>query len=77
MNWENLLKKQKKKFKKKTENQCQYTACEQNTTSEKRKFVSNKKKLGLERTINGLEKPFRKNPIPEIEKNSINQSEIQ
>ena len=40
-------------FKKKTENQCQNTACEQKTISEKWKFVSNKK-LGLEWTMNGL-----------------------
>ena len=34
-------------------------ACEQKTTSEKDKFGSNKK-LGLEWTINGLKKAFRK-----------------
>ena len=37
------------------------------TTSEKWKFGSNKK-LGLEGTVNGLGKPFRKNPIQKFEK---------
>ena len=37
------------------------------TTSEKWKFNSNKK-LGLEWAVNGLGKPFRKNPIQKIEK---------
>ena len=32
-----------RKSDKKTENQCQNAACEQKTTSGKRKFVSNKK----------------------------------
>ena len=45
-------------------------ACEQKTTSEKKKFGSNKKP-GLEWTMNGLEKPFRKkNSIQKIAKNS-------
>ena len=34
------------------------------------------KKLGLKWTMNGLEKPFRKNPIQKYRKNSKNQSEI-
>ena len=34
------------------------------------------KKLGLEWAVNGLGKPFRKNPMQKIEKNSKNQSEI-
>ena len=38
----------------------QNTAYEQNFTSEKWKFGWNKKKLGLERTMNGLGKPSRK-----------------
>ena len=41
---------------------CQNAACEQKTTSDKEKFGLNKK-LRLERTMNGLGKPFRKNPI--------------
>ena len=41
-----FLKKSDKKPETKTENQCQNAACEQKTTSEKRKFGSNKK-LGL------------------------------
>ena len=44
---------------KKKQNQFQNAACEEKFTSEKWKFGSNKK-LGLERTLNGLEKPFRK-----------------
>ena len=55
--------------------QCQNAACEQKTTSEKWKFGSNKK-LGLERTMNGLGKPFRKKHDPKKRKNSKNQSEI-
>ena len=53
--------------KKKSENQCQNAACEQQTNGDKLKFGSNKK-LGLEWTMNGLAKPFRKNPIQKIEK---------
>ena len=49
------------------ENHSQNTACEQKTTSQKWKFGSNKK-LGLEGTLNGLGKPFRKNAIQKIEK---------
>ena len=46
----------------------QNAAFERKTTSEKWKFGSNKK-LGLERTMNGLGKPLRiKNPIHKIEK---------
>ena len=45
------------------------------TTSEKRKFNSNKK-LGLEWAVNGLGKPFRKKSDPKNRKNSKNQSEI-
>ena len=37
------------------------------TTSEKSKFGSNKK-LSLERTMNGLRKPFRKNPTKKSKK---------
>ena len=54
-----FLKKNQIKFKKKTENQGQNAACEQKTTSEKRKFGSNKK-LGIELTMNGSGKPFTK-----------------
>ena len=46
------------------------------TTSEKLKFNSNQKKLGLEWAVNGLGKPFRKKPIQKIEKDIKNQSEI-
>ena len=60
-----LKKNQIKKLKKKI--RYQNAACEQNTTSEKWKFGS-QKKLGLEWAINGLGKPFRKNPIQKIEK---------
>ena len=45
-----------------------------NTTSEKWKFASNNY-LGLKRTMNGLEKPFRKKSDPKQNK-SKNQSEI-
>ena len=45
------------------------------TTSEKRKFGSNKK-LGLEWTMNGLGKPFVKNPIQKMEKLIKNQCQI-
>ena len=56
-----------KKSDKKTENQCQNAASEnKKTTSEKCKFDSNKK-LGLEWTMHGLEKPFRKKSNPKIE----------
>ena len=34
------------------------------------------KKLGLERAVNGLGKPFKKNSDPKNRKNSKNQSEI-
>ena len=44
------------------------------TTSEKWKFGSNKK-LGIEWTMNGLGKPFLKNPIQKIENNSKKQCE--
>ena len=47
--------------------QCQNGACEQKTTNEKRNFGSNKK-LGLERTTDGLEKPFRKKSHQENKK---------
>ena len=40
------------------------------TTSEKWKFSSNNKQ-GLEWTMNGLGKPFRKNPIQRIENNTV------
>ena len=50
----------KKSDQKKTENECQNSACGRKTTSEKRKFGWNKK-LGLEWTMNGLVKPLRKN----------------
>ena len=43
------------------------------TTTEKWKFNSNKK-LGLQWAVNRLGKPFRKNPIQKLEKNSKNQS---
>ena len=43
------------------------------TNSEKRKFGSIKKKLRLERTMNGLEKPFRKSD-PKSRKNNNNQN---
>ena len=46
------------------------------TTSEKSKFVSNKKKLGLERTMSGLGKPIRKESSPKNRKNSKYQREI-
>ena len=49
----------KNQFQRKKQNQCQNAACEQKTTSEKWTFGSNKK-LGLERTMNGLRKPSRK-----------------
>ena len=45
------------------------------TTSDKRKFNSNKK-LSLELAVNGLRKPFRKQSDPKNRKNSKNQSEI-
>ena len=45
------------------------------TTVEKLKFNSNKK-LGLERAVNGLGKPFRKKSDPKNRKNRKNQSEI-
>ena len=45
------------------------------TTVEKLKFNSNKK-LGLERAVNGLGKPFRKKSDPKNRKNRRNQSEI-
>ena len=51
----------------KTENQCQNAACEQKNISEKWKFGSNKK-LGLERTMNGLGRPFRKKSDPKKRK---------
>ena len=55
-----FFKKSEQKNKNQTENQRQNAACEQKkTTSEKRKFKSNKK-LGLEWAVNGLGKPFRK-----------------
>ena len=44
-------------------------------TSEKKKLGSNKK-LGLERTMNGLGKTFRKKSDPKKQKNNKNQSEI-
>ena len=44
-------------------------------TVEKLKFNSNKK-LGLERAVNGLGKPFRKKSDPKNRKNRKNQSEI-
>ena len=44
-------------------------------TVEKLKFISNKK-LGLERAVNGLGKPFRKKSYPKNRKNRKNQSEI-
>ena len=68
-----FLKKSDQKLK--TEKQSRNAACEQKTTSEKWKFESNKKKLGLECTMNGLGKPFRKNPIQKNE-NTKNHSEI-
>ena len=52
-------KNQIKKFKTKTDNQCQNAACEQKATSEKRKNGLNKI-LGLEWSMNGLGKTFRK-----------------
>ena len=69
-----------KKSNKKTENQSQNAACEQKRTSKKWKFGSNNK-LGLEWTMNGLQKPFRKKSDPKNwktakSKNSKNQSEI-
>ena len=48
---------------------------EQKTTSEKWKFGWNKI-LGIEWTMNGLGKPFRKKAYPKNWKNSKNQSEI-
>ena len=63
------------KTRKKTENQCQNSACEQKTTSEKENFNSNKN-LGLEWAVKGLGKPFRKKFDPKNRKNSKNQSEI-
>ena len=39
----------------------------QKTTSEKQNLVQTKK-LGLERTMNGLGKPFRKNPSKQSKK---------
>ena len=36
-----------------------------------KEFSLTKRKLDLEGTINGLEKPFRKNPIQKIEKKNI------
>ena len=51
----------------KTENQCQNAACEQKTTSQKWKFVSNKK-LGIEWTVNGLAKSFKEESDPKLKK---------
>ena len=61
-------------FFKKIRKSCRNTACEQKTNSDKLKFGSNKKKQGLEWTMNGLGKP-RKNLIKNLKK-SKNQSEI-
>ena len=47
-----------KKLKKKTKNQCQNAVCEK-TTSGKLKLVSNEK-IGLEQSMNGLGKQFKK-----------------
>ena len=47
----------------KKHNQCQNAACEQKTSSEKWTLGPNKK-LGLERTMNALGKPFRKKSNP-------------
>ena len=65
-----IIKKSDKKPEK-TENQCQNSACEQKTTSEKEKFNSNKI-LGLEWAVKGLGKPFRKKSDPKNRKNSKN-----
>ena len=59
-----LKKSHKKTFK--TENQCQNAACEEKSTSKKRKFASHKK-LGLEGAING-QTSMKKNPIQTVEK---------
>ena len=57
--WQTISKKIRSKKWKKSENQ----ACEKKTNTDKLKFGSNKK-LGLEWTMNGLEKPYRKKPNP-------------
>ena len=62
-------KNQIKKLKKK-QNQCQKAACEQKINSEKKKFSSTKK-LGLELTMKGLRKPFRKKINPKTEKKTV------
>ena len=63
-----------KKQKKNSTKQSEIAAGEQKTISEKWKFGSNKK-LGLEWTMNGLGKPFKKNLMPKNKKNSRNQNE--
>ena len=52
-----ISKKSDQKNFKKTENQCQNAACEQKTSE---KWKGSNKKLGLELTMNGLGKPYRK-----------------
>ena len=64
-----------KKSDNKPVNQCQNSACEQKTTTEKLKFGSNKK-LGLKRTMNGLVKPLKKMRSKKSKKKNKNQSRI-
>ena len=54
-----------------SENHCQNAECKQKTTSEKGKFYSNKT-LGLDLTMNGLEKnQLKKKPIHKKEKKTV------
>ena len=55
------------KIKKKTQNQCQNAACEQQTTSEKEIWF--KQKTRLELTMHGLGKAFRKKSDPKNRRN--------
>ena len=70
-----FLKKNQIKNEKKQKINVKMPHMNQKTTSEKRKYNSNKK-LGLEWAVNGLGKPLRKKSDPKIRKNSKNQSEI-
>ena len=70
-----IFKKIRSKNKKKPEKQCQNAACEKKPLARNENLIQTKK-LGLEWTISGLEKPFRKKSDPKNWKNSKNQSEI-